>query len=363
MYYDVVSFPLLIDPVVQLHHLIFIGWKDEQGQTRKYYLTDKISHKWRDIGSFNGLSLSELVTISELFPNDPKECCRAVLGQWMDNPPPDYPTTWQGLLKLLKDSQLDQIVSELRNLLYKSPQHMQFKQEYKVESVVTNTELDLAQHYGKIIANYYWAIFISYTCCIGAYNLRDVEICGEVSVVATSHAQRQFEWEGYGLKLSIHKGSLPAGVEQCIISIKASLTGRYEFPKNCYLVSAIFWFRCETVREFVKPIIVELQHCAKMENTSNHNLSFVRAVCSQKQLPYTFKQLPGGNFISHSSYGVIELNSFSGVGVTREATEEREYYSRLVYLVQRSEVHFIVTWNVDAHLTVSVYCTRCMIKI
>ena len=142
---------LVTSPIVQLHHLIIIGWKDEQGEIQEYYLTDKISHKWRDIGSFNGLSLSELATISELFPNDPKECCQAVLGQWLDNPPTDYPTTWQGLLQLLKDSQLDQTASESRSLVYKSPEHTQFKQEYKEEIVATNTKPDLVQHNGKII--------------------------------------------------------------------------------------------------------------------------------------------------------------------------------------------------------------------
>ena len=171
-------------------------------------------------------------------------------------------------------------------------------------------------------------------------------------VVYSSHAL-QFEWKGYGLKLCLQEGSLPAGMKQCTINIKASLAGQYEFPENSLLVSAVFWFSCETVRKFMKPIIVELQHCAKVENVNNHNLIFVRAVCSQKQLPYTFKELPRGKFTGHSSYGVIELNGFSGVGVTQQGVEEREYYSRLVYLVQKSEVHFIVTWNVDAHLTVS----------
>ena len=143
---------IVIHPVVQLHHLIFIGWKDEQGQTQEYYLTDKISHKWRDIGSLSGLSLSELATISELFPNDSKKCCRAVLGQWLDNPPPNYPTTWQGLLELLEDSQLGHIVSELRNLVYKSPEHTLFNQEYE-EVVTTKTELDLPQYNGKVMTN------------------------------------------------------------------------------------------------------------------------------------------------------------------------------------------------------------------
>ena len=186
------------------------------------------------------------------------------------------------------------------------------------------------------------------------WNLRGVEVCGEMTVVVHSSYGKQITWPGYGLKLNIPKCCLPAGMEQCTINIKASLAGQYEFPENSHLVSAIFWLRCEDVHKFTKPITVEIQHCTKSENVTN--LSFVRAVCSQEQLPYTFKQLPGGNFTSHSSYGVIELNGFSGVGVTQEGSEDREYCSQLFYLGQPNpcKIHFVVTWNIDAYLTVRI---------
>ena len=190
---------------------------------------------------------------------------------------------------------------------------------------------------------------------IATWNLRGAEVCGEMTVVVYSSHSQQITWEGFGLKLHIHEGSLPAGMEQCILQIKASLAGQYEFPENSHLVSAIFWLRCETVHKFTRPITVEIQHCAKSKNIK---LSFVRAVCSQKQLPYTFQQLLGVNFTGHSSYGVIELNSFSGVGLTQEGSEEREYCSRLFYMpmtwkIPNQEIHFVISWNVEAHLTVS----------
>ena len=202
----------------------------------------------------------------------------------------------------------------------------------------------------------------SITAIVGAsymssatWNLRGVEVCGKMTVVVYSSHGQQITWPGYGLRLNIPKGCLPAGMEQCTINIKATLAGPYEFSENSHLVSAIFWLHCEDVHKFTKPITVEIQHCAKSENVTNLELSFVRAVCSQKQLPYTFKQLPGGNFTSHSSYGVIELNSFSGVGVTQEGSEDRrEYCSQLFYLGQPNpcKIHYVVTWNIDAHLTV-----------
>ena len=67
---------------------------------------------------------------------------------------------------------------------------------------------------------------------------RGVEVCGETTVVVTNVPQ-SYAWAGYGLKLHIPKGSLPVGMEQCTINIKASLAGQYEFPENTHLVSAV----------------------------------------------------------------------------------------------------------------------------
>ena len=93
-------------------HIRLIKWTDEGGDIQQFYLIEKISHKWRDIG--------ELESISMKYRGDTKECCRAVLGQWLDNPPPDYPTIlWQGLIELLEDSRLGQVASELRKVLVK----------------------------------------------------------------------------------------------------------------------------------------------------------------------------------------------------------------------------------------------------
>ena len=189
-----------------------------------------------------------------------------------------------------------------------------------------------------------------------AWDLRGVEVCGDMTVVVHSSGAQQITWEGFGLKLHIDEGSLPAGIHQCTLTIKASLAGQYEFPDNSYLVSAIFWLRCEPMCKFTKPVTVEMQHCARSENVTNLKLKFVRAVCSQKQLPYSFKEL-GGDFTRHSSYGVVEVNGFSGVAITQEGSQEREYCSQLFYLGQPNscQIHFVVTWNIEAHLTVSVH--------
>ena len=105
---------------VQLKHLNLIKWKSETGEMHRFYLMENISFKWRDIGELIGISYHELHFIAQEHRDKPIECCRTVLGHWLESPPPDYPTTWGGLIELLEDSQLDQMVAELRTVLSKS---------------------------------------------------------------------------------------------------------------------------------------------------------------------------------------------------------------------------------------------------
>ena len=46
----------------------------------------------------------------------------------------------------------------------------------------------------------------------------------------------------------------------------------------------------------------------------------------------------------------------SGVGITQEGSEEREYCFQVFYFSRSNacEIHFVVTWNTEAHLSVSV---------
>ena len=199
------------------------------------------------------------------------------------------------------------------------------------------------------------------------WKLPGIEECSETSVIAHSSHGQLVEWNG--LKLHIHEGSLPEGIHQCKIDIKASLAGQYEIPENSCLVSAIFWLRCEPQCKFIKPITVEIQHCSTKANLSR--LKIVRAFCSQKHLPYNFKPL-GGRFNAHTSYGVVEVTSFSGFGVVEEENpvSERLYYSQLFYRSYHShqhvhEIHIIFTWNTEAHTNVSYFHSTfcCFIRV
>ena len=170
-------------------------------------------------------------------------------------------------------------------------------------------------------------------------------------------SEQYFNWEGYGLYLYIPEGALPPEIEVCTISIEASVEGNYVFPKMFYPVSAVYWFRCVPKCKFLQPIILEIQHCAKQQNLQA--LSFVKATSVEEA---KFSKALGccrtnhGVFPSHSSYGFILLDGFSGYGVAQEGSEEREYRANLYYLPQsinQCQIHFTVLWNTEAHHSVS----------
>ena len=189
-------------------------------------------------------------------------------------------------------------------------------------------------------------------------DLPGVEVVGHTTLIVTNSAQ-SFYWSGYGFRLQVYQGSLPAGVDQCDVHITASLAGQYQLPDNVQLVSAVFWIRTDPQFRFKKKLTVEIQHCAKI--TSSTKLTFVRAVCSQETRPYIFKKLEGrGSFSMQSSYGSLELDHFSGLGVAGEDVE-RMYTASLYYLgseLHSREIHFVVNWDVKAYKTVSFYFWR-----
>ena len=187
-----------------------------------------------------------------------------------------------------------------------------------------------------------------------------------------TNSSQTFVWYGHGFKLHIPQGSLPAGIDRCRLDIMASVAGDYQFPDNLQLVSGVFWVRPYPPGPFQQLLAVEIQHCSA-KSTSSTNLSFVRARCSQENLPYTFKHVERrGSFADQTSYGSLELNQFSGLAVTGEDVE-RVYTASLYYLGSEPhsrEIHFVVSWNDEIHRTVSdciyisqqqviVGCTAC----
>ena len=174
------------------------------------------------------------------------------------------------------------------------------------------------------------------------------------TVFVVSAREGFFEWKGYGLILRISEDSLPTSMEECRINIKASLSGPFQLPEDSDLLSPIFWISSPC--KFKKPVMLQIQHCASRDEASFTDLNFISTKCSQKTLPYIFKQLDGGRFPADSSYGSIKVTHFSGIGVSGRKRTPRAYCAQIYYTIKDEasdwRVYFIITKDLDALKTV-----------
>ena len=190
-------------------------------------------------------------------------------------------------------------------------------------------------------------ILHSYTYLPGS--IYGTEVIGEKQFIVLTQGG-SFEWRGYGLRLHIPKGSLPPGMEECRINVRASLSGQFQLPEDSALLSPVFWISAPC--KFTQPVTLEIQHCALREDeTVLSDLSFVSANCSQRDLPYRFRQVEGGVFTTHSSYGSIQLSHFSGNAVTGRKTTPRSYCAHLYHTMKQVydwRYYFVITQDLDA---------------
>ena len=153
-----------------------------------------------------------------------------------------------------------------------------------------------------------------------------IEVMGKTEITVPDNGGT-LEWKGYGLKLHVpeHSCSLQANSEEYRIIIRASLSGAFKLPDDTKLLSPIFWMSVADGQKFLKPVTLEIQHCASRheiededeDESSLADLSFISAESFAEvgHLPYIFKALEGGVFTDCSTYGSIQLTQLSGVGV------------------------------------------------
>ena len=156
---------------------------------------------------------------------------------------------------------------------------------------------------------------------------RGMDVIAETSFDVTSQACT-FKWEGHGLKLHFQQDSLPANCPLCRVEIRASLSGQYALPADSELVSGVYWIYCPV--KLSKHATLEIQHCS----TQREGLSFVRAECTQNQLPYDFLRQKYGTFLEHFSYGSIELFRFSGYGISQQSDSLQSHGEQSDYIAQ-----------------------------
>ena len=175
-----------------------------------------------------------------------------------------------------------------------------------------------------------------------------------------------FEWRGYGLRLHVPEGSLPIGVGECKINIRVSLSGQFQLPQGSDLLSPVFWITA--LYKFTKPLTLEIQHCALTEDEAAlSSLSFVYTNCNQRELPYSFRQLAGGVFTTHSSYGSLTLSHFSGIGIIGRILGTQRSYCAYLYHTKKKvdewRFYFVITQDLDANNTVCYRHPQCVVTL
>ena len=162
---------------------------------------------------------------------------------------------------------------------------------------------------------------------LSAAHIQGTEIIAQKTFILTQE-EIEIKFEGYGLQLHVPANSLPAEVSETQLNVRVSLSGPFQIPSNSELLSAVYWIFSPT--KFAKPITVRIQHCAALSSDKQcPKLTFIRAKCTQKNLPYIFQQLPGGVFKPHDSYGSLSLRHFSGLAIAvkeqrQQSTEPSE---------------------------------------
>ena len=94
-----------LNVTLSLRFLKLFEWKDKSGAERQLKIVEEISSKWQDLAILLGLSMSQIDGIQKQCLLEAEQCCLRVFDHWIisNGEFTNYPITWSGLHKLLKD--------------------------------------------------------------------------------------------------------------------------------------------------------------------------------------------------------------------------------------------------------------------
>ena len=197
--------------------------------------------------------------------------------------------------------------------------------------------------------------------------LHGVEVYREtvLEVVGGQASESRVAW--LWVFIEVPEGAVPPGVTASVffigvtasVGVKVILAGQFKFPENSQLISAIYWVSSSV--EFVKKVAVNIQHCAVIRSEDQcSQFKFIIAKCSQKELPYKFREREG-LFSSHTQYGAIKLKQFSLLGETApEGTDTLctafMFYKQRLASPLTIDFHFVIVRDLEPNLQVSPVC-------
>ena len=158
----------------------------------------------------------------------------------------------------------------------------------------------------------------------------------------TPGKQLTYHWEGHGFEVHVPAGAISSESGPVTLSIQASLSGDYQLQDDWVLISGVYWLALQPPVKFAKKVTVAIQHCASVKDDKSLPV-FATAMCTQKQLPYTFKPLEGGLF-PESKYASIEVSHFSALTIVSRSKSE---YAICSYYIPKPsniwELHITIT--------------------
>lgn len=190
--------------------------------------------------------------------------------------------------------------------------------------------------------------------CVGS--LRGVEVIAETVLFVVGEKSQKLTWSDYGFYLEVPDGALPSGVTASVF-VKVILAGQIKIPDKCKLLSAIYWISSSEV--FQKEVAVSIQHCAVIRPDDDcSKFKFIIAKCSQKELPYNFRERDGF-FNFRTQFATLKLKQFSLLGEVGPEDTECSYTALKFYKqipgTYNADFMFVIVRNLEACLKVQNY--------
>ena len=155
------------------------------------------------------------------------------------------------------------------------------------------------------------------------------EVVAETVLEVTGDGHQSLSWSGHGFRLTVPARAVPTGAT-ISLAIKSLLSGEFELPDGCQLVSAIYWIKAS--QPFNKNVILHLHHCGVIKAEEQcSQYKFVAGRCSQPDLPYKLVKRDGGVITQHTHEASISVKQFSFNAVVSDENSELSYTGQAFY--------------------------------